>query len=155
MLLKGQRAASSAAPVAGEEGKVVNIYCWNTEFQDRNEAYAADLADKHGVTVNFVIMANENNAYQNNLDAALMAQETAAADDWMDPFLVEAEYASKYTKTDFALDVMADVGLIFFKNQTSNRVNAQRLIVICGSAKNCAAASKCREDGSGYPEILF
>ena len=104
-------AASSDATASSEEGKVVNIYCWNTEFQDRYEAYAADLADKHGVTVNFVIVANENNAYQNNLDAALMAQETAAVDDKVDIFLVEADYASKYTKTEYALDVVKDVGL--------------------------------------------
>ena len=94
-----------------EQGKVVNIYAWNEEFKGRYEAYAADLAEKHGVTVNFVIVANENNAYQNNLDAALLSQAEAAADDKVDVFLVEADYASKYTKTDFTLDVMADIGL--------------------------------------------
>ena len=94
-----------------EQGKVVNIYAWNEEFKGRYEAYAADLAEKHGVTVNFVIVANENNAYQNNLDAALLGQAEAAADDKVDVFLVEADYASKYTKTDFTLDVMADIGL--------------------------------------------
>ena len=100
-----------APAVSGEQGKVVNIYCWNEEFKGRYEAYAADLAEKHGVTVNFVIVANENNAYQNNLDAALLAQAEAAADDKVDIFLVEADYASKYTKTPYTLDVMADIGL--------------------------------------------
>ena len=94
-----------------EQGKIVNIYCWNDEFKSRYEAYAADLAQTHGVEVNFVIVANENNAYQNNLDAALMAQETAAADDKVDVFLIEADYATKYTKSDFALDVIGEVGL--------------------------------------------
>lgn len=93
------------------EGKVVNIYCWNDEFQQRYEAYAADIAKEHGVEVNFVIVANENNAYQNNLDAALKAQESAAADDKVDVFLVEADYATKYTKSDYTLDVVGDVGL--------------------------------------------
>jgi len=60
-----------ASTESTEEGKVVNIYCWNDEFQGRYEAYAKDIAEQHGVTVNFVIVANENNAYQNNLDAAL------------------------------------------------------------------------------------
>lgn len=104
-------AAEAPAAAEGEQGKVVNIYCWNEEFKGRYEAYAADLADKHGVTVNFVIVANENNAYQNNLDAALLGQADAAADDKVDIFLVEADYASKYTKTDFTLDVVNDIGL--------------------------------------------
>ena len=60
----------SEDPETQEQGKVVNIYCWNDEFKSRYEAYAADLAEKHGVEVNFVIVANENNAYQNNLDQA-------------------------------------------------------------------------------------
>ena len=97
--------ADDKANTPVEQGKVVNIYTWNEEFIDRYNAYAADLADKHGVTVNFVTVANENNAYQNNLDAALMGQADAAADDKVDIFLVEADYASKYTKTDFTLDV--------------------------------------------------
>ncbi len=96
---------------ATEEGKVVNIYCWNDEFKSRYEAYAADIAQEHGVEVNFVIVANENNAYQNNLDAALLAQETATDNDKVDIFLIEADYASKYTQSDYALDVMSDVGL--------------------------------------------
>lgn len=104
-------AAEAPAAAEGEQGKVVNIYCWNEEFKGRYEAYAADLAEKHGVTVNFVIVANENNAYQNNLDAALLGQADAAADDKVDIFLVEADYASKYTKTDFTLDVVNDIGL--------------------------------------------
>lgn len=99
------------ASTSSKEGQVVNIYCWNDEFKSRYEAYAKDLEEKHGVTVNFVIVANENNAYQNNLDAALQAQESAASDDKVDIFLVEADYASKYTKSEYALDVVGDVGL--------------------------------------------
>lgn len=108
---KNQETPKSDDAASSEEGKVVNIYCWNDEFKSRYEAYAKDLADKHGVKVNFVIVANENNAYQNNLDAALQAQESAADDDKVDVFLVEADYASKYTKSDYALDVVGDVGL--------------------------------------------
>lgn len=96
---------------AEDEGKVVNIYCWNDEFQGRYENYAADLAETYGVEVKFVIVANENNAYQNNLDAALLEQENAAADDKIDIFLIEADYATKYTKSGYALDVASDVGL--------------------------------------------
>ena len=104
-------ANAPAVETPAEQGKVVNIYAWNEEFKGLYETYAADLAEKHGVTVNFVIVANTDNAYQNNLDATLMAQADAAADDRVDIFLVEADYAAKYTKTPFTLDVMADIGL--------------------------------------------
>ncbi len=103
--------AEDGESAGDSEGKVVNIYCWNDEFQSRYEAYAADLARDHGVEVNFVIVANENNAYQNNLDAALLSQDAAGADDKVDVFLVEADYATKYTKSDYTLDVVEDVGL--------------------------------------------
>ena len=103
--------AAATTDTAVEQGKIVNIYCWNDEFKSRYEAYAADLAETHGVEVNFVIVANENNAYQNNLDAALLAQADAAADDKVDIFLIEADYATKYTKSEFALDVVNEVGL--------------------------------------------
>lgn len=114
---KKETSGSSQTPAstveAGEtkEDQVVNIYSWNDEFKSLYEAYATDLAEKHGVKVNFIIVANENNAYQNNLDAALQAQESAAKDDKVDIFLVEADNASKYTKSEYALDIVGDVGL--------------------------------------------
>lgn len=107
----GAAAGTESTGEESAEGKVVNIYCWNTEFQERYEAYAADLAKKHGVEVKFSIVANENNAYQNNLDAALQAQADASDDDKVDIFLVEADYATKYTKSDFTLDIVNDIGL--------------------------------------------
>lgn len=97
---------------AETEGKVLNIYCWNEEFQSRYTDYyekAGKLSDD--VTVNFVIVPNEGNAYQNALDQALLAQGTAATDDKVDMFLIEADYALKYINTDYALDVKADIGL--------------------------------------------
>ena len=50
------------------------------------------------------------NAYQNNLDATLLKQADAAADDKIDLFLVEADYALKYVDTDYTMDV-ADLGI--------------------------------------------
>lgn len=105
----GNSEAQAEAPAA--EGKVVNIYVWNEEFKGLYEKYAKDLADTHGVEVKFTIVANENNAYQNNLDATLQQQDSAADDDKIDVFLIEADYASKYTKTDYTLDVVNDIGL--------------------------------------------
>ncbi len=95
---------------AASAGKVLNIYVWNEEFQDRfNTYYKSRLpAD---VTVNWVITPNQGSAYQQKLDEALMQQENADADDKVDLFLVEADYALKYVNTDFTLDVYKDIGL--------------------------------------------
>ena len=60
-----------------EQGKVLNIYCWNEEFKSRFEGYYKNVPSD--VKVNWVITPNENNAYQNALDAALLKQKDAAA----------------------------------------------------------------------------
>ena len=59
----------------------------------------------------WTINANQNNNYQNKLDAALQKQDSAAADDKIDIFLIEADYALKYVDTDYTLDVKKDIGL--------------------------------------------
>ena len=102
---------SDVADTDEEEGKVVNIYCWNDEFKQIYEVYAKDLEEKHGVEVNFVIISSDNNAYQINLDEALEEQDEAIDDDKVDMFLIEADYAGKYIKSDYVLDVVSDVGL--------------------------------------------
>ena len=43
----------------------------------------------------WTINANENNNYQNKLDEALLNQDSAADDDKVDIFLIEADYALK------------------------------------------------------------
>ena len=113
-------AAASGAP-ASAEGKVLNIWCWNDEFQSRfNDYYpevkeiAADKSTttlKDGTLVKWTINANENNNYQNKLDEALLNQDSAADDSKIDIFLIEADYALKYVDSDYALDVKADIGL--------------------------------------------
>lgn len=103
---------------ADDEGEVLNIWCWNTEFQDRVKdfypGYEHDDVSGTGkigdLTVNWIITPNEGNAYQNALDAALLEQENAAPDDKIDLFLIEADYALKYTATDYTMDVK-DLGL--------------------------------------------
>lgn len=97
--------------VEKSEGDVVNIYCWNTEFKEIYEAYAADIAESHGVEVNFVVITNDYSAYQTNLDEMLAEQEASIDDDKVDIFLVEADYASKYIKSDCTLDVIQNIGL--------------------------------------------
>ena len=109
-------AAEEAAP-AGDEGQVLNIYCWNEEFKSRLTAHYADYEEvdattgKIGdVTVKWNITPNDDNAYQNNLDATLLNQESAAADDKIDIFLVEADYALKYVDSDYTMPI-ADLGV--------------------------------------------
>jgi len=86
------------------EGKVLNIYAWNTEFQDRfNEFYLDKMPE--GVSVNWVITPNQDNAYQNKLDETLLSQSSLEADEKIDIFLVEADYALKYVNTDYTEDL--------------------------------------------------
>ncbi|MBQ3686786.1 MAG: carbohydrate ABC transporter substrate-binding protein, partial [Treponema sp.] len=95
---------------AAAQGKVLNIYVWNEEFQSRfNDFYASRLPSD--VKVNWVVTPNQGNAYQNKLDEALFAQDKAKADDKIDIFLVEADYAVKYVDSDYTLDVKKDIGL--------------------------------------------
>jgi len=106
-------AAASEAPAAG--GKTLNIWCWNDEFQSRFNDYYPEVAeiaaDKDGTIVKWTINPNDNNNYQNKLDEGLLNQESAADDDKIDIFLVEADYALKYVDSDYTLDVKADIGL--------------------------------------------
>ena len=99
------------------DGKVLNVYCWNDEFQRRVQDHypgyeiVDEVTGKIGdVTVKWNITANADNAYQNNLDNTLLNQESAAADDKVDIFLIEADYALKYIDSEYALPV-ADLGI--------------------------------------------
>ena len=109
-------ATEDAAEVA-DEGKVLNIYCWNEEFKSRITDHYPDYQEvdaTHGkigdVDVVWNITPNDDNAYQNNLDQTLLNQESAAADDKIDIFLVEADYALKYVDTDYTLPI-TDLGI--------------------------------------------
>ena len=102
---------------AEEEGKVLNIYCWNEEFKSRlTDHYPGyTVVDAtHGkigdIDVVWNITPSDDNAYQNNLDETLLKQDSAAADDKIDLFLVEADYALKYVDTDYTLPV-TDLGV--------------------------------------------
>lgn len=111
-LLAAALAITCAASLfaAKKQGKVLNIYCWNEEFQSRfNSYYASKLPSD--VKVNWVITPNQGGAYQDKLDEALLAQKKAKADDKVDIFLVEADYALKYVDTAYTLDVVKDIGL--------------------------------------------
>ncbi|MDD6733458.1 MAG: carbohydrate ABC transporter substrate-binding protein [Lachnospiraceae bacterium] len=105
--------------VAEDTGKVLNIYVWNEEFKTRVvEKYPGYVAvDANNGTIGDVAVVwttvpSDDNAYQNNLDTVL-AQQLAgelADDDKIDLFLVEADYAMKYTGSEATL-AMSDIGL--------------------------------------------
>lgn len=106
-------AASSMFAAKDKGGKVLNIYVWNDEFPSRFNDFYASKNPKllEGVKVNFIQTPNQDNAYQNKLDEALMNQANAKDDEKVDIFCVEADYALKYVDTAYTLDVMKDVGL--------------------------------------------
>ena len=121
MLMATATVASAFAPMVGAEdaaeGKVLNIYCWNDEFQTRVKDHFPGYEETdatHGkigdVDVVWTITPTTDNAYQNNLDEKLLGQADAAADDKIDLFLLEADYALKYVGSDFTMPV-ADLGI--------------------------------------------
>lgn len=106
----------------GEAGKVLNIWCWNDEFQTRFNDYYPEVAEvakdgstttlKDGTVVKWIIEPNEGNNYQTKLDEALLAQENADADNKVDMFLVEADYARKYTNSDATMKISDLPGVV-------------------------------------------
>ena len=111
----GSEGGSEGGGEASEGGKVLNIWCWNDEFQSRFNDYSPEVKEvaedkstttlNDGTTVKWTINPNENNNYQDKLDEALLKQADAAADDKIDIFLVEADYALKYVDADVTMDV--------------------------------------------------
>ena len=108
---------SAVSSEVKDDGKVLNIYCWNDEFQRRIKDHYPGYTEVDAttgtigdVTVKWNITPNDDNAYQNNLDATLLEQENAAADDKIDLFLVEADYALKYVDADYTVPV-SDLGI--------------------------------------------
>lgn len=106
-----------------DDGTVLNIYCWNDEFMRRVRDHFPGYVDKgkdeatgnfageiNGTPVVFYITPSDDNAYQNNLDSKLAAQESASANDKIDIFLVEADYAVKYINTNASL-ALSDLGI--------------------------------------------
>ena len=112
----------SAPAAAGDEGSILNIWCWNDEFLSRfNDFYpeVASVSDdkstttlNDGTVVKWMINPTTDNNDQNKLDEALMNQGSAAADDKIDIFLLEADYALKYVGADVDVAVpLSDLGI--------------------------------------------
>ena len=107
-----------AAPA--EEGKVFNIYAWNEEVKGFFEKY---YKVPDGITVNWIITPSNDGAYQDKLDAALLNQENASADEKVDLFLAEADYILKYTNSEATQDITA-LGVTDFSNTYQYTVQA-------------------------------
>lgn len=108
-----------------DNGKVLNIWSWNTEFMDRVTAYYPGyqhLGLVHGggyyehsvyegrigdIKVLWTIVPNDNNGYQNALDEALLSQSSTPVDENVDIFLVEPDYAKKYLDSQYVIPVSA------------------------------------------------
>ena len=104
------------------EGNVLNIWCWNEDFQRYFNEYYPDVESvskdrttttlKDGTAVKWTIHSSLDNNYQDQLDKALMAQGRAAADDKIDIFLLEPDYAWKYTSADADLAMpLSELGI--------------------------------------------
>ncbi|MDE6201973.1 MAG: carbohydrate ABC transporter substrate-binding protein [Lachnospiraceae bacterium] len=119
---QGGNDAQAGETAAADEGKVINIYCWNNEFRERVELVYPEVVEtssdgtvttlKDGTEIHWVVNPNQDGVYQQKLDEALINQANAAADDKVDIFLSETDYVNKYT--DAAADVsipLTDLGI--------------------------------------------
>ena len=90
---------------------VISFYCWNDEFKTRlNNLY--DQVEKEsgnktylkdGITIQWVQSPNQSAVYQSNLDEGLKNKG-------VDMFCFEADYATKYVKSDYVAD-MTELGI--------------------------------------------
>ena len=151
----------AAEPAAAEEGKVFNIYCWNEEFKSRLTDHYPGYEEVDGttgkigdITVKWNITPSDDNAYQNNLDETLLKQADAAADDKIDLFLIEADYALKYVDTDYTMPVK-DLGItdyVAVQDQTKAVME-----VSAGTADACVVditlANAMTGEGTNYDDL--
>lgn len=107
-----------------DTGTVVNIRVWNDEFiklfknyypgavetKTLEEFTMPNPSGSGTLQVKFNTVSNQGGLYQQALDDALAAQATASADNKVDLFLLEADYALKYVNTNNTVDV-ADLGI--------------------------------------------
>lgn len=105
----------SACNTESEEN-ILNIYSFNDEFQRRLTSFYPNYNDETKMIgdtkVVWHIVPADLNQYQETLDKGFLLQKDAMANDKIDIFLVEADYAKKYTTmhAGVALSV-SEVGL--------------------------------------------
>lgn len=105
-----------------EEGNVINIWCWNDEFQSRVTDYYPEVKEtskdgtvttlNDGTEIHWTINPNQDGVYQDKLDEALQRQDEAEADDKIDLFLAETDYLIKYNDADIDIAVpLTELGI--------------------------------------------
>ena len=108
---EGGRTITLYAIWNSKEGKVLNVWTWNTEFWGFLGKYYADKVidaytlKKGDVTIKRTTYPSDGGSYQEALDAALQNQDNAAPDEKVDIFLSESDYIKKYTNSKYTLDV--------------------------------------------------
>ena len=106
----GNTANSSTAEKSNDTAKEDTAPVTETDHYPGYTEVDATTGTIGDVTVKWNITPSDDMAYQNNLDAALLKQSDAAANDKIDIFLVEADYALKYVDTDYTMAV-TDLGI--------------------------------------------
>ena len=113
----GSAEDGGGSAAGGEEGKIINIYVWNDEWQKKFNANYPEVKEtsndlsitylNDGTEVHWIINPNQDGVYQQKLDEALTKQASAEADDKIDLFLAEADYILKYIdpEVDVALPI--------------------------------------------------
>lgn len=113
---------SGGETTQGKEGKVLNIYAWNDEWQNKFNAnypgvtgVSSDTSVTYledGTEVHWIINPNQDGVYQQKLDEALAKQSTAKDDDKIDIFLAEADYILKYIDPDADVSIpISELGI--------------------------------------------
>lgn len=114
--------SGSVTVSAAEEGKVINIYCWNDEFRQRVEAVYSEVKEtssdgtvttlNDGTEIHWIVNPNQDGVYQQKLDEALLGQLDASDDDKVDIFLTETDYVNKYTDAEVGAAMpLVDLGI--------------------------------------------
>lgn len=108
---------SKVDPAVSNSGTVLNIYTSGDELRERMAQLYSNYTDTepgHGVIgdvkVNWVITPNDDNMYQDKMDKTLEYLTDTDADDRVDLFTVEADYAKKYAGSGYLM-TMEEIGL--------------------------------------------
>lgn len=113
--------AAKAEADLSSDGKVLNIYCFDDslanrltadypEYQPDNTEYVTAGGKIGDIKVNYIIISEKDDAYQKKLDSVLPGNEDVDEDERVDIFMVEADYANKYTNTELSMPII-DLGI--------------------------------------------
>ncbi len=156
-ILLGSMSGIKTQPVnaASKEGKVINIYCYSSEFPSVLEKLytgykkvsknTGTISNKLGeYTVKWHIMNLGNRQYVNAINKALKNGKKAAADKKIDIFLAEPEYIKDYADSSYTLP-LSKIGIT--KKDTDNMYLYTKQLGTSKKDKKLHAASWLSEAG--------